>query len=157
MAISRRNGIAVMVAAAAVARVPSEAVASAEPRRTKIGTVAQLREHGTVSFNYVSSPALAILLSDGRIVAFSVSCTHLGCPVDYERAGEELVCPCHQSRFAANLRGRVVGGPAPRPRPQIVGVVAANGDVFAPGVDAPLFGQNATRSAIRAVYEAEGR
>lgn len=39
----------------------------------------------------------------------SARCTHLGCIVDIKQ-GEELVCPCHGSRYS--LDGRVVSGPA---------------------------------------------
>jgi Rieske Fe-S protein len=39
---------------------------------------------------------------------FSSRCTHLGCRID-KKIGDELVCPCHGSRFDActgnNLRG----------------------------------------------------
>ena len=33
------------------------------------------------------------------IVAFSILCQHMGCPVDYRRGAREFVCPCHQTRY----------------------------------------------------------
>lgn len=59
-------------------------------------------------------------------VAYSKICTHAGCsvglfgidtrPPDVVR---QLVCPCHQSVFDPIDRARPVGGPAPRPLPQL--------------------------------------
>jgi Rieske Fe-S protein len=48
----------------------------------------------------------------GEIRAFSSRCTHLGCRID-RAVGDELVCPCHGSRF--RLDGTVAAGPAIRP------------------------------------------
>lgn len=59
-------------------------------------------------------------------VAYSKICTHAGCSVGLfgidDRAPHQLrqlVCPCHQSAFDPADRARPVGGPAPRPLPQL--------------------------------------
>jgi len=44
-----------------------------------------------------------------KLTALSARCPHLGCRIG-RVAGDELVCPCHGSRF--NLEGRRVAGPA---------------------------------------------
>lgn len=46
-----------------------------------------------------------------KYVIMSARCTHLGCMVD-RRQGDELVCPCHGSKFS--LDGKVLSGPATR-------------------------------------------
>lgn len=49
---------------------------------------------------------------DGPIRAYAARCTHLGCKID-RIAGDEIVCPCHGSRFRPD--GTVVTGPATKP------------------------------------------
>jgi ubiquinol-cytochrome c reductase iron-sulfur subunit len=56
---------------------------------------------------------------DGHI-AYSVICTHLGCPVKlYEQQTHHLFCPCHQSIFDAANGAKVLFGPAARSLPQL--------------------------------------
>jgi menaquinol-cytochrome c reductase iron-sulfur subunit len=50
---------------------------------------------------------------DDSFVAFSVHCTHTGCPVAWNDAARLFFCPCHGGTFAAD--GTVAGGPPPRP------------------------------------------
>jgi Rieske Fe-S protein len=53
-----------------------------------------------------------ILVRDGAaLTALSSRCPHLGCRIA-RVAGDELVCPCHGSRF--DLAGKRVAGPAAR-------------------------------------------
>ena len=47
------------------------------------------------------------------LLAFSWTCTHLGCTVPWNTAEGQFHCPCHESQF--NRRGEVVYGPATRP------------------------------------------
>jgi ubiquinol-cytochrome c reductase iron-sulfur subunit len=73
-------------------------------------------------------------------VAYSKICTHAGCsvglfgidtrPPDVLR---QLVCPCHQSIFDPVDAARPVGGPAPRPLPQLALDVDGDGHLVARG------------------------
>jgi Rieske Fe-S protein len=82
--------------------------------------------------------AVAVTLPDGsagvvarptadKAVAFSATCTHLGCTV--QAHGDKLDCPCHGSQFDA-LTGKVLQGPAARPLPKIA-VQVTDGKVVA--------------------------
>jgi menaquinol-cytochrome c reductase iron-sulfur subunit len=49
---------------------------------------------------------------DGGFVAFSVNCTHLGCPVRWVSDAKLFLCPCHGGVYTQD--GEVAGGPPPR-------------------------------------------
>jgi menaquinol-cytochrome c reductase iron-sulfur subunit len=51
--------------------------------------------------------------SASSFTAFSIYCTHLGCPIHWLPQAHIFLCPCHGSVF--NSDGTVAGGPAPRP------------------------------------------
>ncbi|HTD45677.1 MAG TPA: Rieske (2Fe-2S) protein [bacterium] len=53
---------------------------------------------------------------DGTFVAFTVNCTHLGCPVRWLPDAELFMCPCHGGVYYKN--GAVAAGPPPKPLPQ---------------------------------------
>ncbi len=58
------------------------------------------------------STAWVVKLSDNEVVAYSPSCTHLGCAYHFDSGKNEFVCPCHTTNFS--IDGKVLGGPAPR-------------------------------------------
>jgi ubiquinol-cytochrome c reductase iron-sulfur subunit len=66
------------------------------------------------------------------IVAYSMICTHVGCPVGlYEHRTHHLLCPCHQSTFDVTNDAAVIFGPAHRPLPQLKITVNADGYLIA--------------------------
>jgi len=76
---------------------------------------------------------LLLVRSGGELRAFSARCPHLGCRLD-RLEGQELVCPCHGSRF--DLAGRRLAGPAAEGlRPLAIAERAEDGriDVVVPG------------------------
>ncbi|MDE3178470.1 MAG: Rieske 2Fe-2S domain-containing protein [Acidobacteriota bacterium] len=64
--------------------------------------------------------------SEQEFVAFSIVCTHLGCPVRWLPEARLFMCPCHGGIYYAN--GNVASGPPPRPLPRYP-VRIQNGDV----------------------------
>lgn len=52
-------------------------------------------------------------VSDREFIAFSMVCTHLGCPVRWLASANLFMCPCHGGVFYAN--GTVASGPPPKP------------------------------------------
>jgi menaquinol-cytochrome c reductase iron-sulfur subunit len=46
-------------------------------------------------------------------IAFAANCTHLGCPVRWEKDADLFMCPCHGGVYYAD--GNVAGGPPPKP------------------------------------------
>lgn len=107
------------------------------------------------AFNYpdASSPCQLIKMGkavdggvgpDGDIVAYSVLCTHQGCPVNYDVATGVFKCPCHYSQFDAEKTGQMVCGQAPSKLPRIVlEYDAATDTVSAVAVDGLIYGRQA--------------
>jgi len=102
---------------------------------------------------------------DGDIVAFSQICQHLGCVYAYTRPGSSPACDssfvasgpvgyccCHGSVFDFSNGGKVVGGPSPRPVPQVIlEVDESSGDVYAVGMGPPtVFGYETGSSNVLA-------
>ena len=79
------------------------------------------------------------------IVAYSAICTHLGCTVRFSEEPMEqapfphIHCPCHGAMFNPQRGCTVLGGPAPRPLPQLPITVNGKGEVVAAGpFNAPI-------------------
>lgn len=64
--------------------------------------------------------------------AFSKVCTHAGCMVS-DVEDTTLVCPCHFGKFDPLKGASVVGGPPPRPLPQLPITMSSEGYLIATG------------------------
>ncbi|WP_321111257.1 QcrA and Rieske domain-containing protein [Halorussus salinisoli] len=74
----------------------------------------------------------------GGYAAYSKVCTHAGCMVS-DQEDETLVCPCHFGKFDALSGATVVGGPPPRPLPQLPITLSSDGYLVATGdFEAPV-------------------
>jgi len=73
----------------------------------------ELKPNSGKIFRFGSRPGLLIMESDGTYRAFSATCTHLGCTVQYRNDLREIWCACHNGLY--DLNGRNVSGPPPRP------------------------------------------
>lgn len=87
------------------------------------------------------TPAILIRRENGELIAFQQKCTHLACPVAYERSSSEqdecLRCHCHNGRFDIT-NGEGVSGPPRELRPlRRVALEVANGKLCAVGFLVP--------------------
>ncbi|MEO5961110.1 MAG: Rieske 2Fe-2S domain-containing protein [Opitutaceae bacterium] len=84
-----------------------------------VGLVANLPVGGSKLFAYPTEhhPAILVRLGENEFAAYSQSCTHLMCPINYQHAQRQFHCPCHEGFFSAE-DGRVLAGPPPRPLPR---------------------------------------
>lgn len=98
---------------------------------TALGRGAELKTGVPVSFNYPDAASPCVLLKTGAttlggigpqqdIVAYSILCTHRGCPVAYDATARTFKCPCHFSIFDPDKGGQQVCGQATVNLPQIV-------------------------------------
>lgn len=65
-------------------------------------------------FKFGPAPAMLIHHEDGRWVALTAVCTHLGCTVQYEPYLDRIHCACHGGVYNA-YTGANVSGPPPKP------------------------------------------
>ncbi|MBY0148659.1 ubiquinol-cytochrome c reductase iron-sulfur subunit [Neobacillus niacini] len=74
----------------------------------------------SVSFYYPEENDSAILvrISEKEYRAYNSKCTHLMCPVYWEKDTGKLTCPCHNGFFNVE-DGSVLAGPPPRGLPSI--------------------------------------
>ena len=64
-------------------------------------------------FKFGSKPGILIRTEKGDLKAFSASCTHLDCIVQYQPDKKDILCACHNGVY--DLTGKNVAGPPPRP------------------------------------------
>jgi Rieske Fe-S protein len=64
-------------------------------------------------FKFGNRAGMLIKTPTGELKAFSATCTHLGCIVQYRDDLSQIWCACHNGHF--DLNGRNVQGPPPRP------------------------------------------
>lgn len=116
----------------------------------RVGNVNRLQNNAPVLFNYPDSRAQGILVKLGKpaiagvgqgrdIVAFSATCTHMGCGLQF-KAGR-MVCPCHYSMFDPAKAAQVYQGLASTSLPQIQLRVQANGDILASAINGLIWGR----------------
>ena len=87
----------------------------------KIEGAEALAPGSALNFRYPTEDDTAILIRtrEGEYHAFGQKCTHLACPVYFEKQRQRLECPCHEGGFDVRT-GNVLYGPPPRPLDVIV-------------------------------------
>ncbi len=65
------------------------------------------------AFRFGNKPGILVRTESGELRAFSATCTHLDCTVQFREDISRIWCACHNGHF--DLTGRNVQGPPPRP------------------------------------------
>ena len=141
-----------------------------------IANLSDLEVGVPINFNYPleETPNILVKLAvqteggvgpDGDIVAFSQICQHLGCIFGFVDTGSSPACDstykasspvgyccCHGSVYDLENKAKVIGGPAPRPQPQVILYFdSSNGNIWATGMTAPtIFGYDTGSSNLSA-------
>lgn len=152
--LSRRGllmgGVAGAAAAVAAKVAPAEAAPAVSYPRLRVTTLAKLKLNRPVMFSYPLQAQSSVLIDMGHavpggvgpkqsVVAYSLICQHMGCPVEYEPNIREFVCPCHQSRYDPERLGSIIQGVAMQPLPRVL-LEVKGGAVWATGVDGLIYG-----------------
>ncbi len=87
--------------------------AEAVTKKVVAAKVGDLPPNAAKIFKFGSAAGMLINTADGKLLAFSATCTHLTCTVTYEADTATMYCPCHNGRF--DLAGNVISGPPPAP------------------------------------------
>jgi len=73
----------------------------------------ELLAKGFKIVRFGAEPVILLRVAEGDYRAFSATCTHLDCIVEYQENQHRIFCNCHNGVY--DLHGRNVGGPPPRP------------------------------------------
>ncbi len=93
--------------------IPPAAAESAAATVTLPFTPDEIPPNSGKIFKFGSQPGILVRTSSGELRAFSATCTHLGCIVQYRDDLSRIWCACHNGHF--DLNGRNVQGPPPGP------------------------------------------
>jgi cytochrome b6-f complex iron-sulfur subunit len=93
----------------------------------KAGKVGAIEKGSGTIIKFGNKPVILIRNAAGDFRAFSATCTHLDCTVQFRNDMGLIWCACHNGRY--DLNGRNVAGPPPRPLDEYR-VVIQGEDVF---------------------------
>jgi Rieske Fe-S protein len=73
----------------------------------------ELLTRGFKILRFGNEPVILIQAGEGDYRAFSATCTHLQCIVEFRKSEHVIWCNCHNGEY--DLNGRNIAGPPPRP------------------------------------------
>ena len=96
---------------------PNSGTTTTASGSTEIAQVSAVQPNSAVTFTIPSNgdPGVLVRLTNGKFVAFDATCTHAGCPVQYDPSSQHLLCPCHGAEFDPSNAAAVVQGPTNTP------------------------------------------
>ena len=87
--------------------------AEVEVTSVKVGKLAEIPKDAGQIVKFGSKPVILVRTAAGELKAFSATCTHLDCTVQFRKDMGLIWCACHNGRY--DLNGRNIAGPPPRP------------------------------------------
>ena len=134
--VSKGGPNATLAAPAATATPATGAVATptvgGASNSPTIAVASQVPVNSATSFTIPTNgdPGVLVHLPSGNFVAFDATCTHAGCPVEYDPSSKLLLCPCHGAAFDPARNAAVVQGPTDIPLTGVpIHVTSATGDI----------------------------
>jgi Rieske Fe-S protein len=96
-----------------IAYLKPPAQAEVEVSSVRVGVLDDIKKDGGQIVRFGSKPVLLVRTAEGDLKAFSATCTHLDCTVQYRSDLGVIWCACHNGKY--DLTGRNIDGPPPRP------------------------------------------
>lgn len=84
-----------------------------EVTSVKVGKLSEIEKDSGRIVQFGTKPVILIRTTSGDIRAFSATCTHLACTVQFRKDLGVIWCACHNGQY--DLNGRNIAGPPPRP------------------------------------------
>src|SRR5665811_398743 len=79
----------------------------------KVGKLSEIEKNSGRIIRFGNKPVILVRTAAGDLRAFSATCTHLDCTVQYKSDQGIIWCACHNGKY--DLNGRNISGPPPRP------------------------------------------
>ena len=102
---------AVVYPVVAYLRPPKQA--DPEVSSVKVGKLNDIAVDSGTIVRFGNKPVILVRLPGGECRAFSATCTHLDCTVQYRKDMGVIWCACHNGKY--DFTGRNIAGPPPRP------------------------------------------
>jgi cytochrome b6-f complex iron-sulfur subunit len=87
--------------------------AEVEVTSVKVGKLSAIEKESGTIVRFGNKPVIVVRAASGEVRAFSATCTHLDCTVQYRKDFGVIWCACHNGKYDFN--GRNIAGPPPRP------------------------------------------
>ena len=88
-------------------------IPEANVNSVKAGIASEFSQNSGTIIKFGRIPVILIKIDNKTFRAFSATCTHLDCIVQYRTDTKQIWCACHNGIF--DLQGRNVSGPPPKP------------------------------------------
>ena len=87
-----------------------------EVTSVKVGKLEDIPKDSGQIIKFGSKPVLLVRTRNDELKAFTGTCTHLDCTVQYKKDEGIVWCACHNGQY--DLTGRNIAGPPPKPLDQ---------------------------------------
>ena len=87
--------------------------AEVEVSSVKAGKLSEMEKESGKIIKFGTKPVILIRTANDEVRAFSATCTHLDCTVQFRKDFGMTWCACHNGKY--DLNGRNISGPPPRP------------------------------------------
>ncbi|MEK7249775.1 MAG: Rieske (2Fe-2S) protein [Bacteroidota bacterium] len=84
-----------------------------EVSSVKVGKLSAIEKDSGMIVRFGNKPVILVRSAGSELRAFSATCTHLDCTVQYRKDMGVIWCACHNGKYDFN--GKNIAGPPPRP------------------------------------------